>query len=64
MKGVLCMVLLLPALVAADMTGAVAIGATSPSGFWSIQQDATTPGTIWKQIAWNGSRSSDRGRHC
>jgi PKD repeat protein len=38
-----------------DMTGAVAIGATSPSGFWSIQQDATAPGTIWKRIAWNGT---------
>jgi PKD repeat protein len=38
-----------------DMTGAVAIGAASPSGFWSIKQDATTPGTIWTKISWDGS---------
>jgi PKD repeat protein len=38
-----------------DMTGAVAIGAASPSGFWSIKQDATAPGTIWKKISWDGS---------
>ncbi len=38
-----------------DMTGAVAIGAASPSGFWSIKQDATTPGTVWKKIWWDGS---------
>ncbi|MDQ3177296.1 MAG: PKD domain-containing protein, partial [Actinomycetota bacterium] len=38
-----------------DMTGAVAIGAASPSGFWSIQQDATALGTVWKRISWDGS---------
>jgi PKD repeat protein len=38
-----------------DMTGAVAIGAASPSGFWSIKQDATAAGTIWKKVSWDGS---------
>jgi PKD repeat protein len=38
-----------------DMTGAVAIGAASPSGFWSIKQDGTAPGTRWKRISWDGS---------
>jgi PKD repeat protein len=38
-----------------DMTGAVAIGAASPSGFWLIKQDGTALGTVWKKISWDGS---------
>ncbi|HEX6131142.1 MAG TPA: Ig-like domain-containing protein, partial [Actinomycetota bacterium] len=37
-----------------DMTGSVSIGAASPSGFWSIKQDAGAAGTIWKRISWDG----------
>jgi PKD repeat protein len=38
-----------------DMTGAVALGAASPSGFWSIKQDGTALGTIWTKVSWDGS---------
>ncbi|MDJ0973202.1 MAG: hypothetical protein QNJ98_01915 [Planctomycetota bacterium] len=36
-----------------DMTGAVAIGATSPQGTWIVVLDGGVPGMPWSQIRWN-----------
>ncbi|MBI4650520.1 hypothetical protein HY745_04380 [Candidatus Desantisbacteria bacterium] len=36
-----------------DMTGFVAIGSTSPQGFWTVVQNSGTPGTNWNKITWN-----------
>jgi hypothetical protein len=36
-----------------DMTGFVAIGATSPTGTWTVVQDGGGPGTKWGRIRWN-----------
>jgi hypothetical protein len=36
-----------------DMTGAVAVGSTSPQGIWTVVQDSQTPGFEWGRITWN-----------
>jgi len=36
-----------------DMTGAVALGATSPQGTWQVVYDGSTPGRGWQRIEWN-----------
>jgi hypothetical protein len=36
-----------------DMTGFVAIGATSPQGTWTVVQDSGVAGTAWGTITWN-----------
>lgn len=36
-----------------DMTGAVAIGSTSPQGTWTKVQDSGSLGTSWGTIEWN-----------
>jgi phosphate/phosphite/phosphonate ABC transporter binding protein len=36
-----------------DMTGAVAVGTTSPQGFWTVVQDSQKPGFEWGRITWN-----------
>ncbi len=36
-----------------DMTGAVAIGATSPQGTWSVVYDSGAASTTWGTISWN-----------
>lgn len=36
-----------------DMTGFVAIGATSPQGNWTVVQDSGATGTTWGTITWN-----------
>lgn len=36
-----------------DMTGFVAIGATSPQGTWTVVQDSGAQGTDWGTITWN-----------
>jgi hypothetical protein len=36
-----------------DMTGAVAVGSTSPQGFWTVVQDSQSPGFQWGRITWN-----------
>jgi streptogramin lyase len=38
-----------------DMTGFVAIGATAPSGTWTVTHDSNAAGTNWGKISWNGS---------
>jgi streptogramin lyase len=37
-----------------DMTGFVAIGATSPSGSWDVIYDSTALGTEWGTVSWTG----------
>jgi phosphate/phosphite/phosphonate ABC transporter binding protein len=36
-----------------DMTGAVAVGTTSPQGFWTVVQDSQKAGFEWGRITWN-----------
>jgi streptogramin lyase len=36
-----------------DMTGAVAIGSTSPQGTWTKVEDSGVTGTSWGTIGWN-----------
>ena len=36
-----------------DMTGMVAVGSTSPQGFWTVIQESQTPGFEWGRISWN-----------
>lgn len=36
-----------------DMTGAVAIGTTSPQGMWTVTQDSGIAGPTWTSISWN-----------
>jgi hypothetical protein len=36
-----------------DMTGAVALGSTSPQGSWNVVQDGGTAGKAWGTISWN-----------
>ena len=36
-----------------DMTGFIAVGATSPQGNWSVIQDGGAPGTEWGTVTWN-----------
>lgn len=36
-----------------DMTGFVAIGATSPQGSWTVTQNSGVLGEIWGAITWN-----------
>lgn len=36
-----------------DMTGFVAIGATSPQGTWNVVHDSGIAGNAWGTIAWN-----------
>lgn len=36
-----------------DMTGAVALGSTSPQGTWTVVQDGGSPGAAWGTIVWN-----------
>ena len=33
-----------------DMTGAVALGTTAPSGFWSVTLDGGVPGRAWRRV--------------
>lgn len=37
-----------------DMTGFIAIGATAPSGTWTVIHDGGAAGTRWGTICWNG----------
>ena len=36
-----------------DMTGAVALGSTSPQGSWNVVQDGGAAGKAWGTIKWN-----------
>jgi hypothetical protein len=36
-----------------DMTGFVAIGATAPSGTWTVKYDGGEPSVIWDKVSWN-----------
>lgn len=36
-----------------DMTGFVAIGATSPQGSWTVVKDGGAANTAWSSISWN-----------
>jgi len=36
-----------------DMTGAVALGATSPQGTWRVVRDGVHAGQAWERIVWN-----------
>jgi streptogramin lyase len=38
-----------------DMTGAVAIGATSQQGTWTVVHNSGVVGTKWGSVSWNGS---------
>lgn len=38
-----------------DMTGFVSIGATSPSGTWTVVYDGGQAGIPWHDVSWNGS---------
>jgi hypothetical protein len=37
-----------------DMTGFVSIGATAPSGTWTVIHDSEALGTEWGTVCWNG----------
>lgn len=37
-----------------DMTGFVSIGATAPSGTWTVIHDSAVLGTQWGTVCWNG----------
>jgi streptogramin lyase len=37
-----------------DMTGAVLLGGTSPSGSWTVVHDGGASGIVWKKLAWTG----------
>ena len=37
-----------------DMTGAVLLGGTSPSGSWTVVHDGGAAGVAWKKLAWTG----------
>lgn len=38
-----------------DMTGFIAVGATMPSGSWTVVHDCGVPGTRWGTVEWTGS---------
>jgi streptogramin lyase len=38
-----------------DMTGAVAVGTTSPQGTWTVTYNGTVPDVSWGTISWNSA---------